>query len=398
MAWKASEDALRDYKTLYAISQLRQHVFESTSMPNIVRKPRQRRVLRASERNRDPTRQPGTRLTHQQRCRIFTLSELSRWTAEAIAVAMQLPRTTVQSVLASGVEAPQKQVGRKPAITDEIRKRLIARATIDAAHRRMTYKEIARLEGVQAGQRALRTAFKKESYGRRVATAKPLLTEAQKQARLAWAVEHVDWKPEQWAQVVWTDECTLTTEGFGRVYVTRQPGEKYDASCCIPKLRTYSSWTIHGSISALGKGPIVVMEKSWGGLTGKVYREKVLPWVYSFMDWVKHHPENGIRRAVLMEDGASPHTAKLTKELHDRCNINKMCWPANSPDLNPIENVWRLLKQRVAKRSPRSLVELRQCIEKEWMIANAHDVTKYIGNMSERCKAVIDAKGGQTKW
>lgn len=91
MAWKASEDALRGYKTLYAISQLRQHVFESTSMPNIVRKPRQRRVLRASERNRDPTRQPGTRLTHQQRCRIFTLSELSRWTAEAIAVAMQLP-------------------------------------------------------------------------------------------------------------------------------------------------------------------------------------------------------------------------------------------------------------------------------------------------------------------
>lgn len=311
---------------------------------------------------------------------------------------MGLPRTTVQSVLASGAEVPQKQTGRKPAITDKVRERLVARATLDAVHRRMTYKEIARLEGVQAGQKALMAAFKMESYGRRVATAKPLLTEAQKQVRLVWAIEHLDWKPEQWARVVWTDECTFSTEGFGRVYVTRRPEEKYDASCCVPKLRTYSSWTIHGSISAFGKGPMVVIEKEWRRLTGKVHREKVLPWVYYFMDWVAQHPENRLRHAMLMEDGASPHTAKLTKQLHDLCGIEKMYWPANSPDLNPIENVWRLLKQRVAKRFPRTLAEVRQCIEKEWAALDLSDVARYIGNMNERCRTVINAKGGHTRW
>lgn len=66
----------------------------------------------------------------------------------------------------------------------------------------MTYKEIARLEGVQAGRKALMAAFKMESYGRRVATSKPLLTEAQKKVRLAWAIEHLSWKPEHWAQVI----------------------------------------------------------------------------------------------------------------------------------------------------------------------------------------------------
>ena len=55
----------------------------------------------------------------------------------------------------------------------------------------MTYKEIAQLEGVQASQKALMAAFKMESYGRRVATSKPFLTEAQKQVRLAWGVEHL---------------------------------------------------------------------------------------------------------------------------------------------------------------------------------------------------------------
>jgi hypothetical protein len=49
----------------------------------------------------------------------------------------------------------------------------------------MTYEKIAQLEGIQAGRKALVAAFKKESYHRRVATAKPLLTQSHKQARLA---------------------------------------------------------------------------------------------------------------------------------------------------------------------------------------------------------------------
>jgi hypothetical protein len=66
----------------------------------------------------------------------------------------------------------------------------------------MTYKEIARLEKMETGRKALVATFKIKSYGRRVATSKPLLTEAQKQIHLAWAIEHLSWKPEQWAQIV----------------------------------------------------------------------------------------------------------------------------------------------------------------------------------------------------
>jgi transposase len=99
-----------------------------------------------------------------------------------------------------------------------------------------------------------------------------------------------------------------------------------------------------------------------------------------------------------MEDNASQHTAKLTKQLHCLNGIDNVCWPANSPDLNPIENVWRLLKQRVAKRHPRTLVELRQCIEKEWAGLELSDFARYIENMGERCQAVVDARGGHMKW
>jgi hypothetical protein len=130
------------------------------------------------------------------------------------------------------METPTKQLGRKPNLTSLIRERLIARATLDAAHRRMTYEEIAQLEGIQAGQKALVAAFQKESYHRRVATAKPLLTQSHKQARLAWAREHLEWTPEMWACVIWTDESS---------YFSRLPACSQRRVVLVCKSRAQSS-------------------------------------------------------------------------------------------------------------------------------------------------------------
>ncbi len=73
-------------------------------------------------------------------------------------------------------------------------------------------------------------------------------------------------------------------------------------------------------------------------------------------------------------------------------------WLANSPDLNPIENIWRLLKYRIGKRHPKTEKNFRECIEKEWGEITALDTAKYTSNMKERCEAVISANGGHTKW
>ena len=78
--------------------------------------------------------------------------------------------------------------------------------------------------------------------------------------------------------------------------------------------------------------------------------------------------------------------------------FSKMEWPANSPDLNPIENVWRILKYRIGKRFPKTLDELRQYLIEEWDKLELKDFVHYIREMPERCQAVIDAKGGHTKW
>ena len=106
----------------------------------------------------------------------------------------------------------------------------------------------------------------------------------------------------------------------------------------------------------------------------------------------------GFMRVILMEDGASIHTSRMTTDYHAYNGIMRMPWPAHSPDLNPIENVWRLLKYRIGKRFPKKDAEVRQYLLEEWDKLKLNDFKKYIESMPERCKAVIAANGGHTKW
>ncbi|KAF2195764.1 hypothetical protein K469DRAFT_699386, partial [Zopfia rhizophila CBS 207.26] len=73
-----------------------------------------------------------------------------------------------------------------------------------------------------------------------------------------------------------------------------------------------------------------------------------------------------------------------------------MEWPSRSPDLNPIENVWRLLKARIGRRFPKTDAEVRQYLLEEWDKLDLDDFRKYVESMPDRCRAVIAANGGHT--
>ena len=69
---------------------------------------------------------------------------------------------------------------------------------------------------------------------------------------------------------------------------------------------------------------------------------------------------------VFQHDNDPKHTAKATKEWLSKKHIKVLEWPSQSPDLNPIENLWRELKLRVAKRQPRNLKDLERICKGEW--------------------------------
>ena len=78
----------------------------------------------------------------------------------------------------------------------------------------------------------------------------------------------------------------------------------------------------------------------------------------------------------------------------------RMEWPAESPDLNPIENIWQIIKIAISKRRHRihSTAELMKIIQEEWDALDIKIIQKIIGSMKKRCQDVIKAKGGHTKY
>jgi len=101
-----------------------------------------------------------------------------------------------------------------------------------------------------------------------------------------------------------------------------------------------------------------------------------------------------------MQDGASIHRSNHTKEWLEDKKIPILEWPANSPDLNPIENLWGLLARAVFAngRQFKTKEELTQEILKQWALMDAEHLISLVESLPNRIIDVILCKGSNTKY
>lgn len=302
---------------------------------------------------------------------------------------------------------PQKQTrGRKPAIDTPTRRRLEAWITASPSHRRVAYKHISAVAPeFQFGEMALRTAFKLVGYGRRVAKKKGFSDDPDVwDERFDFASEAINWSRQRLFLQIFSDEVWAYGGAHTQSYISCKldGSDRYQADCLQHKYSKRPSWMFHGTIAMGKKGPAVFWEKEWGSMNSEKYDAIILNNIETFMALERQRYHD----LIWMQDNASCHRSKLTYENLHRRRIPYIKFPRYSPDLNLIEHVWNWMKNWIqahyyaayydAAKIP--LPELRRIIWQAWEAVPEEFIEKLYDSWWRRCQAVIDARGGPTKY
>ncbi len=101
---------------------------------------------------------------------------------------------------------------------------------------------------------------------------------------------------------------------------------------------------------------------------------------------------------IFQQDLAPAHTAKITKSWLNDHDVGVLDWPANSPDLNPIVNLWGVVKSKMRDTRTNNADDLKATIKATWASITPDQCHRLIASMPRRIDAVIHAKGGPAKF
>ena len=211
--------------------------------------------------------------------------------------------------------------------------------------------------------------------------------------RRKWAKERLSWTDQDWAKVIFLDESNFEVfNRKGKVFVRRFANQKYLNKMCVPRLQGGGgSVGIWGCFSFEGTG---VNSIYTGRINQEVYQNVLENCLKPSIELLQANTEDWI----FQQDNAPAHTAHSIRSYFDENNITVMSWPARSPDLNPIENIWAIIDRKMSAYNITGVEHLKQCLHQEWLDISKGLCQKLISSMKSRVKACYKAKGGYFKY
>lgn len=315
----------------------------------------------------------------------------------AIAKQLGVGHTTVRKYRISG--APSRScanAGRRKKLSARQERFLVAQVTRLGQDTATCANKVLKNElNVHVHDSTARRALSRAGLNAKNKVKKPMISAKNKRARLAWCQERKNWTSADWKRVIWSDETKINRfTSDGRSWCWAFDNKTLNHRTVKPTLKFGGGGImLWGCITADGVGGFTRIE---GRMNSAIYCGILAEQLIPTMEKIDIEKSN----VIFQHDNDPKHTSKETNEWLKNHNINVMKWPAQSPDLNPIEHVWAWLKIRLNKYEspPDGLHELERRVMVEWARIDKESILKIIMTMPDRVAAVIKAKGGWTKY
>lgn len=203
--------------------------------------------------------------------------------------------------------------------------------------------------------------------------------------RIAFAEGYANWTEMDWSRVMFSDETHFYLGHHGKEYVQRPIGAALD-----PKYTRKTDW-LEGKVSLWGcicAGGLGHAELYVDSLNARRYQSIL---ALNLVNSAQQFWPTG--QWWFQQDNWTVHTAGTSQAWFHNHGVDLIDWPAWSPDLNPIENLWSDLKRRVYAHHPQTMEELEHWIGIEWQATDLNFIQLICHSMPKRLKLVLENNG-----
>lgn len=276
-----------------------------------------------------------------------------------------------------------KRKGRPPKLTSHMRHQIIRKASNCS----ISLQQLKQRLSLGVSRETIRQVLVKCPYIKWAKKMKaPKLKPTHIERRLSFANTNMH---RQWQMTIFSDEKKFTLDGPGFSGYWRDTRKEPQHLCT----RNFGggSCMVWAGFCMTGKLKLVFTSCKMNSKNYiQVLEQCLLPFLHTHC----------CDHFTFQQDNASIHRSKETKKWFAEHNIDLLDWPARSPDLNPIENLWGILVRRIYANGDQyeTIKDLQSAILKAWENIEKPVLQSLISSMAHRLTAVIDKCGNVTPY